>query len=317
METTRKIAGEGAGKVILFGEHAVVYGHPAVAAGLERGVSAAASPSDSNTLRLLDGKSGKEVSQVTDRDDEQLADAFRAILGAFDLKTPIAVRATLDIPSGAGLGSSAALATAVARALAAFVGDDSAVDDAVRASETVFHRNPSGIDQAAAATAGIFEFRKTPEGPIIRGLRVEPFRILVCRTAGTASTAEMVGNVRDLHTRKPEVCFSIDESIGTVSALAVDALEAGDWESVGDLMNINHGLLAALGVSTLELDHACHAARKVGALGAKLTGSGGGGCAIAIAPGNEDAVLRVWKERGWRGYSYVVEGSVASDVGGA
>lgn len=283
-----------------------MYGHPAIAAGLSRGATASTNPADEFRLRLIDGETGTERESVNREEHSLLSRSFDAMLRVFKPPMPVEIRVTVDLPVGAGLGSSAALATAVSRALAAFAGDrdESRVVEAVAASETVFHGNPSGIDQFAASNPGIFEYRRTPEGPRTRPLRNGPLRILVCVAASGASTAEMVARVRDLHTRQPRVCFAIDETIGAIGAEAADAIERLDMEAVGELMDLNHGLLAALGVSSLELDHACHIARRSGALGAKLTGSGGGGCVIAVAPQREASVLDAWRERGWRTYAF-------------
>lgn len=304
MKTTRKLVGEGGGKVILFGEHAVVYGHPAIAAGLGRGAMASALPGERHELTVIDGTSGRVIERVGPDDAVSLARAFSEMLRVMEISTPVALRVTVDLPMGGGLGSSAAIATAVCRALAAYVGDESRIDDAVRASETVFHDNPSGIDQFASMNAGLFEFRRTPEGPRTRVLRHEPARILICRAARGVSTSEMVAHVRDLHTRQPQMSFAIDDAIGTLGLLAAEAIERADWQAAGELMNVNHGLLCALGVSTLELDHACHVARRAGALGAKLTGAGGGGCVVALAPEREDDVVAAWTQRGWKAYTF-------------
>lgn len=308
MQTTRKIAGTGGGKLILFGEHAVVYGHPAIVAGLGVGAVAKVRPCDEARLRLVDADTGAERANVGRDEPDELSRAFDVILRTFEVPSPVEINVVISLPIGAGLGSSAALATAVSRALEKFMGDPDAppdqVDTAVAASEAVFHGNASGIDQAAAREPGVFEYRRTAEGPRTKPLDVSGFSLLVCRAGKAASTAKMVGRVRDLHTRQPAASFAIDEAIGELAATGAGALEAADWEAAGDLMNINHGLLCALGVSTLELDHACHVARRAGALGAKLTGSGGGGCVFAIAPGREDAVLGAWKQRGWPTWAY-------------
>ena len=152
--------GHGAGKLILFGEHSVVYGQPAIVTGLPMGAEAEVRAVDGevSTLRLLDGATD-ELFLMTDTDesDESVADSLRAILGAFDgLDTAIDADVTIHIPIGAGLGSSAAFAAALARGVADLIDDPDAVEDAVGASEAVFHGNASGVDQAAALSGGLF-----------------------------------------------------------------------------------------------------------------------------------------------------------------
>ena len=153
--------GHGQGKLILVGEHAVVYGHPALVAGLQRGARAVATraPDGADRLVLLEQVSGEPLFEVVDvpRPAEPMERAWRAMLDALDARgAGVRVEVTLGLPPGAGLGSSAALAAACCRALAALLHrDEAAITRAVHASEGVFHGSPSGIDQAAALGGGL------------------------------------------------------------------------------------------------------------------------------------------------------------------
>ncbi len=271
----------GRGKLILFGEHAVVFGHPAVACSLPGGASATISRSGDPSWSI------RHPGGLIESDDD-VRRAARRLLAEFDLRPEqLQVDIELTIPVGAGLGSSAAMAVAVARAAAVLQQLDrdlaeAKIDAAVAASETVFHGTPSGIDQQAAMGGGFFSFQKSKPTPSTTPLDVPPGRWLVARVAPSASTAQMVESVASLRRRQPEILDSLLCEFASLTRAGTRALESGSWDEVGELMDLNQGLLNAIGVSTPELESACSAARTAGAYGAKLTGSGGGGCIVAL-----------------------------------
>jgi len=292
------------GKVLLFGEHAVVHGVPALAASLPNGVVVQA-VRDARTARIRVPAWGLDVAL----DSEHLvARALRQLVGALRGELAIempALDVTLDasIPPGAGLGSSAALAVAYARLLVerdVCAADDGAIFDAALAAERVFHGNPSGLDHFVAMRDGVFRFvRGAP--PFTRRLPVVGTPVIViAHVAPGASTAKMVGGVAQRLNDRPTSTTPILRAIDGVVAEASDALATGDLTSIGRCMDSNHYLLAALGVSTPALDAGCHLARALGALGAKLTGAGGGGCIIALAADDgEQLVTRLSSHFPW------------------
>ncbi len=300
--------GDGRAKLILFGEHAVVYGTPAVAAGLPRGARAIARVASGTTSELtLRSELDEDISSrvAAEATGEPLAQAFHAILSQFQTKTAVEVEVTLEVPVGVGLGSSAALAVATARALGSLFDETDVVDDAVRASEEVFHGNPSGIDQMAATRGGLIFFSRTDHveaSPI----EAPPLTVAVCQAGPAASTAKMVAKVAGRKGREGQLVDYLNQLIGDIARSATEALRKGDWPRLGELMDINHGVLCALGVSTAALDAACHTARDAGALGAKLTGAGGGGCVFALTPDGAGDVLAAWEEQGWRGFEVTI-----------
>ena len=162
--------------------------------------------------------------------------------------------------------------------------------------EKVFHGNPSGVDHTLAALGGIGLFNRAT------GLRRVPMRgalrLCIGDSGERASTREMVHRVARLRERLPAATDQTIESIGAVARDGALALQEGDAKSLGNFMNLNQNLLAALLVSNERLEDLCAAARAAGALGAKLTGAGGGGCVIALAPGREDDVLAAWRAAG-------------------
>jgi mevalonate kinase len=203
------------------------------------------------------------------------------------------VRATIRLPGGGGLGSSAALGVATARALAPVVtGRPLANDETLAAAfawERVFHGNPSGIDHTVAAHGGAGVYSKAAGFQPVE-VRA-PLRLLVADTGERTSTREMVESVARQHARRPEATEQTFDAIASLVRNGALALTAGDGRGLGQLMDLNQALLASLLLSTERTERLCRAAREAGALGAKLTGGGGGGCIIAL-PGEHEAAVR-------------------------
>jgi mevalonate kinase len=294
--------GRAGGKVILLGEHAVVYGVPALAVGLERGVVARTLGGEAHEHALH--VAGWGVS-VRPGDGTDLGRALTALLeasGPAVSSRPRVVHAHVDLPPGGGVGCSAAIGVAVARAL-----DSSASLEAimVRATawERVFHGNPSGIDVAAAAMGGCLRF--------VRGVGIEPvhgakaLHLAIGATGRASSTKVMVERVAELRAREPDATARTFASITSLVAAAASAIGRGDLGTLGEAMSANHEHLVALGVSTTELEELVAAARASGALGAKITGAGGGGCAVALASSEAHAaeIVREWRRAGFDGWT--------------
>jgi mevalonate kinase len=274
------------GKLILFGEHAVVHGRPAIACALDRGAHA----------RTLPGGPGLTLAGALIRPDDgsELGRALAALFAVVGRSARVEVECA--IATRAGLGSSAAIAVAIARALEA---DEATVARAADAAERVFHGSPSGIDASAARQGGVGWFAR--EGGW-RPLPAQPFVICVGLSGRPRSTAGPVAAVTRLHEANPLLCDNLFDAIACVVAAAEPALLAGDLALLGRLLDLNHYLLGALGVGVAETDSLCALARHAGALGAKLTGAGGGGAVIALAPGREDEVLAAWRGAGYHGF---------------
>jgi mevalonate kinase len=287
------------GKLILLGEHVVVYGAPALVAGIGLGVEAEASAGgDGQQLELL----GR--TRAADPSGDDLSRAFAALLADGGAPKALHVRASGNLPPGMGLGFSAAAGVAIARAVEGLNGDvdESRVRSRATAWETVFHGNPSGVDVAAAMRGGCTRFTKA-DG-VSKVLVKEPLLLCVGLTGSGASTREMVEGVADLKRRKPEL---VERSIDGGAALvenAISAVEAGDHRALGELMNLNQMILAGLMVSNEKIETLVACARVSGALGAKLTGAGGGGAVVALAEDQSaaDAIVAAWREIGYEGF---------------
>lgn len=264
-----------AGKVILFGEHAVVYGVRAISAGISKGVLAQASSAEVDSVQV------NGVELPADHELLTALGALRVNLGT----RPIALKLNSELPRGAGLGSSAAMAVATIRAIAQTRHLDlseHAVFEAAQSWERVFHGNPSGVDVASAQSSSLIGFSRgaRPESLTL----AKKLHLVVAQAGPPASTKHMVEQVAKHKVRSPE---QFEKTLLAISSLVDNAqllLRQGQFEAVGKLMDFNHMLLAGWMLSTEDIETACKLAREAGALGAKLTGAGGGGCIVALAP---------------------------------
>ncbi len=258
-----------AGKVILLGEHGVVYGRHALALPIPDAVRVTLTKADALTHDL----------------PEEFVACLLRELDAEDAR----VRITLDsrLPFGKGLGSSAAIAVAVARAFDAYLDlglDDERINEVAFASEKLAHGTPSGIDNTLATYARPMLFNRQA------GLQIEFLELdhlpplLVAWGEKTGKTNELVAAVRARRERSLEQFDRVFDQMDALSLSGADALRAGNWGELGTAMNLCHGLLNAIGVSTPELEHMVFLARQSGAVGAKLTGAGGGGSIVALCP---------------------------------
>lgn len=290
------------GKLILLGEHAVVYGAPALVLGIDLRCDAAAEEGgDGRRLLLLD-----RVCEAASEDE--LARAFSALLDEGGAPADLTVRVTGDLPPGVGLGFSAAAAVAAARAVGSVVGDTDpeAIRRRATAWECVFHGNPSGVDVAAAMHGGCTRFQRIDGAVNVRRIRVHtPLSLCVGLTGTRSSTKEMVEGLADLRARKTEMVDRSVDGIATVVENGITAVEDGNLKALGELMDMNQMLLAGLMLSTETIERMVDVARTAGALGAKLTGAGGGGAVVALAETSAaaEAIVAAWHAAGFDGFA--------------
>lgn len=252
--------GWSSGKLILSGEHSVVYGFPAIAVPVSLGVAV--------TLTEIDGP-----LQLPDI-DARLADAWRILLPSKGLKLTV----ESNLPIGAGMGSSAALSIATIRALCKRNGKEpnfSWLYEQGFIMERIFHGTPSGLDHAVCALQRPIRFIK--EGPCIDTIQLPPSTIVVMNSHEPKRTKEMVARVRDNWTQNK----SIIDRMGALTQSIIDNPSCTQ-EWLGNTLTKNHHLLCKLGVSTPTLDKLVDTALEHGAYGAKLAGAGGGGIAFAL-----------------------------------
>lgn len=272
-------------KTILFGEHAVVYGQPAIAvpvSGLR--AFASAEPNPAGGLRVVAADLDIPVSIDAETVDNALALTARLVLKALGDAPPntiISIRS--DIPIASGLGSGAAVSTALARALCAALGqslDDETLNNLIYEVEKIHHGTPSGIDNTVIVyERPVYFVRGQPIETLPIGL---PFTLLIGDTGTSASTRAAVAGVRELLEHDPQHVQPMLDEIGALVGEACAAVECGDLPKIGTLMQQNHSLLRRLTVSSPELDRLVEVAHDAGALGAKLSGGGRGGNMIAL-----------------------------------
>jgi mevalonate kinase len=296
------------GKVILLGEHAVVYGRPAIAVPVTQ-VRACATVADAPPGQ------GVVIHAVDLHLHHWVGDPIAAESAAYPLE--VTVRNTLQrvgiaglpdltltvsstVPVASGMGSGAAVATAIVRALAQHLGQVLApqeVSDLVYQTEVIHHGTPSGIDNTVIAFEQPVYFVK---GKPIEMLHVaRPFWLVIADTGSRSATKDVVGDVRRAWQTEPEKYEALFDHIGAVTRQARAAIEQGTVHTLGKLMDQNQELLQAIGVSSPRLEKLIHAARAAGARGAKLCGAGRGGNMIAlVAPEKAQAVAEGLREAG-------------------
>jgi mevalonate kinase len=276
------------GKIILFGEHAVVYGRPAIAVPVaDVQARVILEPTPGAEFRIIAADLGQDYLLAQAEPEDPLATMVQSTLRR--LHQPEPPQATLhlssSIPLGRGLGSGAAISTAIGRALAEFFGQPLApaeVSALVYEVEKLYHGTPSGIDNTVIAYEQPVYFVK---GQPIQRMRVgQPLTLVVGDTGIVVPTHTVVGEVRRRWQADPELYEGYFDEIETIVDQARVAIEKGvmGLPAIGRLMDENQGLLESLGVSSPELERLISAARQAGALGAKLSGAGWGGNMIAL-----------------------------------
>jgi len=305
-----KVLASAPAKIILFGEHSVVYGKPAIAAAINLRTYVWAEFNDSGAIKI-EAKDirvpGLTVSFSEDEiyfesDYGKAAEVLSYVRQAIELVREeadrngrgITVSITSQIPVGAGLGSSAAVAVATIGAVSRLLGLELTNEEIGRLGhrvELLVQGASSGIDPTVSALGGLIHYEKGS----FEHLPFVELPIVVGYTGSSGSTKELVAMVRRTYEEMPDVVEPVLISMGRVVKKAREVIvseldERVRFAQLGRLMNINHGLLDALGVSTKKLSELVYAARTAGALGSKITGAGGGGCMYALAPERQSEV---------------------------
>jgi len=304
-----KVVASAPGKVTLFGEHAVVYGHPALVVAIDRRVYAVAEPRSDDVVKIsardlrvpgiVISYVGNEVVLETDYGMVLPAIAYinKAIeltANALGVRKGINIEIKSEMPVGAGLGTSAAVAVSTIASYAEANGYSLTKEEIAKLGwevEKEVQGIASPMDTSITSFGGYMRIRYSGSSVEREPLSFEgDLPLLIGYVEREARTKDMVAMVKERMMKYPEIFESIMKMIGSIVERAEASLRSRDLKEVGFLMNLNHSLLDALGVSTRRLNELVHVARDSGAYGAKLTGAGGGGCVIALVPEREDVV---------------------------
>ncbi len=277
------------GKVILFGEHAVVYGRPALAVPVmqvrAKAIVTAEPKGPPGQVRILAPDVGLDSTLDHLPADHPLAVAITKAMAVMRVShiPSCTIRITSTIPIAGGMGSGAAVSAATLRALSASLGhplSDPQISELVYQVEMIYHGTPSGIDNTVITYARPVFFIRGSEINILRVRQA--FTMVIGDTGIRSPTSEAVSAVRqawELDQPRYEQLFN---AAGSIAREGRKAIETGGTDALGPLMDENHALLQQMDVSCPELDRLVEAARAAGALGAKLSGAGRGGSMIAL-----------------------------------
>lgn len=283
------------GKSILFGEHAVVYGYPAIAVpipALKTTVTIFPLIGKEQQVSIYDAPDLAISAKLSDLPENNvLVHAVKLFKDAYAISTIPSFRLKIKshIPVASGLGSSASVSVGVVKALSQFLGlklPVQKINDFAFELEKLHHGNPSGIDNTVISYEKALCFTKGLEPEFLQS--PTPFHILLIDSGIASHTVEVVSAVKQARENDPQTINSIFQEIGEITQSAKKAFLHGNAQELGGLMQRNHALLQALHVSLPELDTLVSLALNNGAWGAKLCGAGRGGNVIALV-GEENA----------------------------
>lgn len=300
------------GKVILSGEHAVVYNRSALAAPIPLAVEARVVDSNDGVELLIPRWGVEQRIPSLDEHPAGVAGILALLLQRLELTNrPMKIEVFPNVPRAVGLGGSAALAVSVIRALDShfLLGlNDSRINELAFDCERAAHGTPSGVDNTVATFGKPVLFRRSRNGdssfeevPLSK-----PLPLVIALTGKESLTARTVSQVARAWRSNKARYESIFTQIDQLTLAAAEAVREGAIHDLGELMNLCQGFLNALQVSTREIEEIVEVARRRGAVGAKLTGGGGGGSVVALCPDGGDAVVSDIKTMGYEAFAFEV-----------
>jgi len=290
-----KAIAEAPSKAIITGEHFVVHGAWALAAALPRKVHVEVKPS--SKFQVISDRFGEAASP-------QLLPVSRVVESMsreFSVKPTVSVSIRSTVPGGAGLGSSAATMVAVASAFSSLNSLGLGVEEIVSCSmvgEQRIHGHPSGIDPTVCAHGGVLLFR--PGSPPKKVRMSGPVSLVISYSGMERSTKGQISHVARTKERFPSYFSLLVDAVSGLSLSASELLGAGNMRGLGGVLTLNHAILESVGVSNEKLDAMVDYMGSLGAYGAKLTGAGGGGSVLAVAPeAKEKSIVSRLSARGF------------------
>lgn len=293
------------GKAILFGEHAVVYGRPAIAMALGKRAQVKVTERLDNKIQVnirdlgIKGYINLKENTVTSNSPEKgilkyVLNSVKSVHQGSGLDICIDV----NVPIGGGLGSSAAVTVALIAALFRYNNMDLKKKEIARLAHKVeldVQNYASPLDTTLSTYGGLIYLKKNAKRIISLDINHD-IPVVIGFTDQRGDTEKLVKAVKIKKESYPEIINPVIDSIESVTIEAKEAILNNDKKRIGELMNINHGLLDALGVNTLELSNMVYTARVAGASGSKITGAGGGGSIISFCPEGTEKVIAELKK---------------------
>lgn len=279
----RKAIGTSHSKIILIGEHAVVYGKPAIALPFPTLNVTTIIEETGDPVFVKSAFYTGPLQKVPEKMKGIVACMKEAVREMGEKLTGFSVKIHSNIPLGRGLGSSAAIAISIVRALFKYFDRDLSRETLMRLvhiAETHAHGNPSGIDMEAASSTNPIWFQRGKETETVK--LGTTFYLIVADTGQVGDTRAAVESIRQKYETNPKQTETSLSLLEKYTFQVREALLTGDLPLVGSLLNLAQEELAKLGVSNQIIEHLVTEARKAGAYGAKLTGGGRGGCIIAL-----------------------------------
>ncbi len=278
------------GKLMLFGEHAVIYDKPCIVASVDHRISVSLKKRNDNNIILTAPELNIENENISDLEKSHfkkvsfLLTAIRNFFKKYDVKSGLDIKTQSEFSDKVGLGSSSAVVVSAIKGLSELFKIKMNEKDVFDLSyQTVLDVQGlgSGFDVAAAVYGGILFFKTA--GKVIKAINVQNIPLVIGYTGIKADTPTLVKVVREKRTKEPKKINHIFNEIEKIVNLAKTEIENKNWKEVGRLMNLNQDLLRNLDISSKKLENLIKAALNAGAYGVKLSGAGGGDCMLAIS----------------------------------
>jgi mevalonate kinase len=290
------------GKLMLFGEHAVIQQHPCLVTAVDLRVQVTLEKADPAII-VIDTPHLQEQGQsfslaLAELFNDALVHpqikfvitAIRKVFTRYNIQQGLTMRTNGPVNSF-GLGSSSAVTVATVFGLMKLFNidvDKSQIFDLAYSAVLEVQEVGSGFDVACAIYGGTLFYQRSQK---VETIQIGKLPLVIGYSGAKVSTTNLVQEVEELRTQYPAIVDQIFKAIGNIASTARIAILQNNWQTVGQLANINQGLLESLGVSTDSLDQPIRVARKSGALGAKLSGAGGGDCMFAFVEENRRAIV--------------------------
>jgi len=312
--------GIGFGKAILFNEHFVVYGIPAVVSAIGKYTVAKIESVNQSGWKLNDNR--KATPKYKEDKINQQKDSINRIIKKMGIdlsKNGVEITLEGNLYCASGIGASAASCVSLARALAQHYSldiSDEEINDIAYEGEKGYHGTPSGIDNTASTFGGLIWFERGEINVMDKISIPNPIEVVIGNTGKVANTTAAVAGVKERKEKNPDKYKEIFDRAENIAYLAKNALQIEDYKELGKLMNENHKLLQQIEVSSRELDFIVKLSRDQGALGAKLTGGGLGGNMIALTPGRDlqDDVANAIEKEGFQTLKTVIGASRSGNI---